>query len=194
MEDPRTEKEKMLAGELYFANNPALDMERAWASNKFQAFNALPYSAQRERDALAKTLFGKVGKGCIVRGPFYCDYGKNIMLGDDVFFNFNTVILDVCPVTIGSRCMFGPGVQILTALHPVDAVERATWKELGAPVTIGDDVWVGGGVILCPGVKIGDRSIIGAGAVVVKDVPADVIVAGNPAKIIRRLKPGVSSV
>ncbi|HMN11685.1 MAG TPA: sugar O-acetyltransferase, partial [Bellilinea sp.] len=135
-----------------------------------------------------------VGKGCIVRGPFFCDYGKNITLGDGVYFNFNCVILDVCPVKIGSRSMFGPGVQILTALHPIDAEERATWVEYGSPITIGEDVWVGGGAIICPGVTVGNRSIIGAGAVVTKNVPDDVIVAGNPAKIIRRLKPEISAI
>lgn len=190
----KTEKEKMIAGELYAANDPELDMERAWASNKFQAFNQLPYSAGKERGQLAKALFGSVGKGCIVRGPFFCDYGKNITLGDGVYFNFNCVILDVCPVKIGSRSMFGPGVQILTALHPIDAEERATWVEYGSPITIGEDVWVGGGAIICPGVTVGNRSIIGAGAVVTKNVPDDVIVAGNPAKIIRRLKPEISAI
>lgn len=190
----KTEKEKMLAGELYDANDPGLDMERSWASNKFQALNRMPYKAGKERKALCKSLFGTMGKGCIVRGPFYCDFGKNITLGDAVYFNFNCVVLDVCPVKIGSRSMFGPGVQILTALHPLDAAERATWLEYGSPVTIGEDVWVGGGAIICPGVTIGDRSIIGAGAVVIRDVPSDVIVAGNPAKLIRRLKPETSEI
>nr|WP_282446830.1 sugar O-acetyltransferase [Aromatoleum aromaticum] len=122
-----------------------------------------------------------------VQPPFFCDYGTNIFLGVKVFFNFNCVVLDVAPVTIGSNVLFGPSVQICTATHPISAAERRTGLESAKPITIGSDVWVGGGAIICPGVNIGDRAVIGAGSVVTRDIPSDVVAAGNPARIIRAL-------
>nr|WP_304944991.1 sugar O-acetyltransferase [Verrucomicrobium sp. BvORR034] len=122
-----------------------------------------------------------------IQPPFYCDYGYNIVLGSKVFFNFNCVVLDVMPVTIGSNVLFGPAVQIYTATHPLSAMERRTWREAAKPVTIGSDVWVGGGAIICPGVTIGDRTVIGAGSVVTRSIPSDVVAAGNPCRVIRRL-------
>ncbi|RYZ22021.1 MAG: sugar O-acetyltransferase, partial [Chitinophagaceae bacterium] len=124
-----------------------------------------------------------------IQAPFYCDYGTNISIGENVFFNFNCVVLDVAPVRIGNRTLIGPAVQIYTATHPMDAATRALGLEAGAPVTIGDDVWIGGGAIILPGVTIGDRSVIGAGSVVTKDVPPDVFAAGNPCRVVRALAP-----
>ena len=119
--------------------------------------------------------------------PFYCDYGSNIYLGKRAFFNFNCVVLDVCEVTIGDFTLFGPAVQIYTPMHPMNAEQRRT-KEFGKPVAIGSDVWVGGGAIICPGVTIGDRAVIGAGSVVTRDIPADVFAAGNPCRVIREIR------
>ena len=190
----RTELEKMLAGELYDASDRELAGMRERARDLCRLLNASPEADGDRRRSLFISLFGSGGETVNVQPPFFCDYGVHVFLGRKVFFNFNCVILDVCPVKIGSRSMFGPGVQILTALHPIDAEERATWVEYGSPITIGEDVWVGGGAIICPGVTVGNRSIIGGGAVVTKNVPDDVIVAGNPAKIIRRLKPEISAI
>ncbi len=119
--------------------------------------------------------------------PFYCDYGYNIKVGDKVFFNFNCVVLDVAEVIIGSRTLFGPNVQIYTATHPMNYKERASGLEFAKPIAIGEDVWIGGSAVICPGVSIGDRSVIGAGSVVTKDIPVDVFAAGNPSKVIRNL-------
>jgi maltose O-acetyltransferase len=121
--------------------------------------------------------------------PFFCDYGANIELGERVFFNFNCVVLDVCPVRIGAYTLFGPNVQIYTPMHPFDAALRRS-QEFGKPVTIGADVWVGGGAIILPGVRISDRAVIGAGSVVTRDIPADVFAAGNPCRVIRQLECG----
>jgi len=119
--------------------------------------------------------------------PFFCDYGSNIHLGEKVFFNFNCVVLDVCPVRIGSYTLFGPAVQILTATHPLDAAERRRGLEGATPIEIGADVWVGGGAIICPGVRIGAQAVIGAGSVVTRDVPERTIAAGNPCRVIRTI-------
>ncbi|MEO7317853.1 MAG: sugar O-acetyltransferase, partial [Chthoniobacteraceae bacterium] len=124
-----------------------------------------------------------------IQPPFFCDYGSNISLGRKVFFNFNCVVLDVMQVTIGDNVLFGPSVQIYTATHPMDAAVRRQWLESARPVTIGSDVWVGGGAIICPGVTIGSRAVIGAGSVVTRDIPDDVFAAGNPCRVIRRLVP-----
>ena len=183
-----TEKEKMLAGELYNAMDPLLVNERRQARELMQAFNATPADDRPRRRHLLIELLGSVGSNVGVEPPFFCDYGYNIHLGDNVFFNFNCVILDVMRVEIGSNCMFGPNVQIYTATHPLDAVERRGGLEFAKPIKIGCDVWVGGSAVISPGVTIGDRSVIGAGSVVVKDIPADVFAAGNPCKVIRYLK------
>ena len=131
-------------------------------------------------------LFGRTTDAWI-QPPFYCDYGTNISLGAKVCFNFNCVVLDVMPVTIGDNVLFGPAVQLYTATHPINAAERRTGLELAKPITIGSDVWIGGGTIICPGVTIGDRSVIGAGSVVTRSIPADVTAAGNPCRVIRSL-------
>ncbi|MCL4145214.1 UNVERIFIED_CONTAM: hypothetical protein GTU68_026204 [Idotea baltica] len=139
------------------------------------------------RHGILSELFSQGGETVWLEPPFRCDYGTNISLGKNVYFNFDCVILDVCKVQLGDNVFVGPGVHIYTATHPLEASPRRT-QEFGKPVTIGSDVWIGGGAIICPGVTIGDRSVIGAGSVVAKDVPADVLVAGNPAKLIRQIE------
>jgi len=181
-----TERSKMLAGALYDANDPELKAARLRARALCQELNALPVDADARRDALLAALFGAPVNASITP-PFFCDYGSNITLGENAYFNFNCVILDVCAVTIGRNTLFGPGVHIYAASHPMTAEERRGGLELGAPVRIGDDVWVGGGSIICPGVSIGAGSMIGAGSVVTKDIPAGVFAAGNPCRVIRQL-------
>jgi maltose O-acetyltransferase len=179
----RSEKDKMLAGELYVADGPELAADNKRISEWMDRYNATATRSQPERQALLEEAFGKVGSGVNIRPPFHCDYGYNIFLGSGVFLNFNCVILDVADVTIGERTQIGPGVQILTADHPRDAKLRAQLLEFGRPVTIGADVWIGAGAIILPGITIGDNAIIGAGSVVTRDVPADSVAVGNPARL-----------
>jgi maltose O-acetyltransferase len=183
----KSEKEKMLAGELYDALDPQLSEERTKARLLLQRLNNSREDYPIERSRILKELIPNAGEGLWLQPPFYCDYGYNIIVGEKVFFNFNCVVLDVMPVTIGSRTLFGPNVQIYTATHPLNYRERATGLEYAKPITIGEDVWVGGSVVICPGVTIGDRCVIGAGSVVTKDIPAGVFAAGNPCKVIREL-------
>ena len=183
---PMTEKEKMLAGEPYDGFDPELVEERLRAREICQRINNLPPRiAESERLQLARELFG-TATDAYITPPFYCDYGPNIKLGRKVYFNFNCVILDVVAVTIGDRVLFGPGVHIYTATHPLDAEERSR-EESGKPVRIDNDVWIGGGSIICPGVSIGAASVIGAGSVVTRDIPAGVLAAGNPCRVIRAI-------
>jgi maltose O-acetyltransferase len=184
-----TEKEKMLAGELYDARDPQLVAERRRARDLLHALNASRDGQRELRLDVIRRLMGASGEGVWIEPPFFCDYGSNIRLGDRVFFNFNCVVLDVAAVTIGSDVMLGPAVQVYTATHPLDAAERREGLESAQPITIGPDVWVGGGAIILPGVTIGARSVIGAGSVVTKDVPAGVFAAGNPARVIRAIDP-----
>lgn len=184
----KTEKQKMLAGEPYNALDPQLVGERNRARELLRALNDTFAGDEALRSRLIGELFGSTGENILLEPPFYCDYGRNITLGDNVFFNFNCVILDPAPVKIGDRVLFGPYVQIYTATHPVSHVERQTGLEFALPIEIGADVWMGGGVVVNPGVKIGERSVIGAGSVVTKDIPADVFAAGNPCRVIRALE------
>ncbi|MBT8189850.1 MAG: sugar O-acetyltransferase [Saprospiraceae bacterium] len=184
----RSEKEKMLSGALYNALDPTLTKERYRARMLFQKINSLTEDKKEERDKCFYELFGKAGKNLWIEPPFYCDYGYNIMVGDNCFMNYNCVILDVCEVRMGNNVMIGPNVQIYTATHPLDPKERSNGLENGKPVSIGNDVWIGGGAILCPGVSIGDGTTIGAGAVVTRDIEAYTFAAGNPAKVIKKLK------
>ncbi|MDT8306365.1 MAG: sugar O-acetyltransferase [Anaerolineae bacterium] len=183
----KTEKEKMLAGELYNALDPELAAERRRARLLTRRLNDSADDEEALRRALLQELFGSSGANLWLEPPFYCDYGSNIHVGDNVFFNFNCVVLDVAEVTIGSGTMFGPAVQIYTATHPIEAQERMKGLEAGQPIRIGAEVWVGGGAIILPGVTIGDRSVIGAGAVVTRDVPPDVFAAGNPCRVVKEL-------
>ncbi len=182
-----TELEKMTAGEPYDPRDATLVANRARARDLCWALNATRERDLEARRRLLRELFGAGGDSVLMQPPFYCDYGHNIALGERVYFNFNCVVLDVCPVQIGSFSMFGPAVQIYTALHPLDAAARRD-KEYGKPVVIGPDVWVGGGAIIQPGVSIGARSVIGAGSVVTRDIPADVVAVGNPCRVVRPIE------
>jgi maltose O-acetyltransferase len=182
----KTERQKMLQGELYDALDPELVAARAGARDLCRALNATREGEQDERRRLLVALLGSGGDTVRMQPPFFCDYGSNIELGERVFFNFNCVVLDVCLVRIGAFSLLGPAVQIYTPLHPLDAALRRR-QEYGKPVTIGSDVWVGGGAIILPGVQIGDRAVIGAGSVVTRDVPAGVFAAGNPCRVVREL-------
>jgi maltose O-acetyltransferase len=179
-----TERERMLAGDLYDPLDPELVAARARARDLCQDLNATREADESRRREILRRLFGAGGDTVWMQPPFFCDYGVNISLGERVFFNFNCVVLDVCPVRIGSFTLFGPAVQIYAAMHPMDAEARRS-REFGRPVEIGSDVWVGGGALILPGVRIGDRAVIGAGSVVTKDVPAGVFAAGNPCRVIR---------
>ena len=182
-----TEREKMLAGHLYDPNDPELAEARMIARDRCHVLNASsPRDEALRRDVL-KELFALGGDSVWLEPPFRCDYGTNIYLGEKVYFNFDCVILDVCEVRIGDFVFVAPGVHIYTATHPLEAELRRT-QEFGKPVTIGSDVWIGGKAVICPGVTIGDRSVIGAGSVVSKDVPVGVVVAGNPARVIREIE------
>lgn len=181
-----TEFERMVAGELYDPQDAQLVALRAHARDLLWNLNATRESDAAVRGSILTTLFGTCGRGVWLQPPFYCDYGSNIHLGEKVYFNFNCVLLDVCPIRIGDRTLIGPAVQMYAATHPLDAELRKT-RELGAPITIGADVWIGGGAIICPGVTIGDRAVIGAGSVVTKDVPAGVLAVGNPCRVLRAL-------
>ena len=167
-----TEREKMVSGALYNASDP--ELARSWRSARelLRAFNASHDEQQDERQRILRALFGAAGEGVSIEPPFFCDYGGNIAVGARVFFNFNCVILDPAPVTIGSDVLFGPGVQIYTATHPINPRERRSGLEAARPIVIGSDVWVGGAAILCPGVRVGDRSVIGAGSVVTGRKPS----------------------
>jgi len=182
------EKQNMLAGRLYNPLDPQLVSERRRARDLLFELNHSHDFEQEKRAAILRDLFGQSGDAIWIEPPFYCDYGSNIALGDRVFFNFNCVVLDPATVTIGSDVLFGPAVQIYTATHPLDHRERRSGKELARPVTIGSDVWVGGGAIVCPGATIGSRTVIGAGSVVTKDIPENVFAAGNPCRVIRGLE------
>ena len=181
-----TEKAKMLAGELYNPLDPQLVADRTRVRNLLLLLNQTREDESEERARLLEEILGYRNDAWI-QPPFFCDYGTNIKLGSGVFMNFNCVVLDVMEVTIGDRTMFGPAVQVLTPMHPMGAAERREALEFAKPISIGADVWVGGGAIICPGVTIGDEAVIGAGSVVTRDIPARVFAAGNPCKVIRPL-------
>jgi maltose O-acetyltransferase len=178
----RTEKQKMLAGDLYHANDAELEADRRAASAWMVRYSVALGASDADRRALLRELLAEVGDGAEIRPPFYCDYGYNIRIGPGVFFNFNCVVLDVVAVTVGARTQIGPAVQIYTADHPRDPSVRQTGAEFGRPIQIGQDVWIGGGAIILPGVTIGDKAVIGAGSVVTRDVPAGSTARGNPAR------------
>ncbi len=176
-----------MAGELYDALDAQLTEERTTARLLVKELNDTREDEAVKRTIILKKLVPHAGEGLWLQPPFYCDYGYNMKLGEKVFFNFNCVVLDVAEVSIGSRTLLGPNVQIYTATHPTDYKERAAGLEYAKRIAIGEDVWVGGSAVICPGVSIGDRSIIGAGSVVTRDIPADVFAAGNPCRVIRHL-------
>lgn len=182
-----SEWEKMLAGEPYRPADVELTAARLNARRLTRLYNTSLETDAAGRRRLLDELFGSLGANAEIEPPFRCDYGKNIHAGERLFINFGCVILDCGRVTIGDNVMMGPGVQIYAAYHPMDPTERASGYEFGAPVTIGSNVWIGGGAILLAKVTIGDRAVIGAGSVVNRDIPANSVAVGNPCRVIRRL-------
>ena len=185
-----TEKQKMLSGDWYNPLDKQLGAERLAARKLQHQFNHCAPDDEAQRRQLLKLWLPNTGKHFYAEPPFYCDYGYNISTGNKVFFNFNCVVLDVAPVNIGNNVFFGPAVQIYTVNHPLEAAKRRTLLEQAKPVTIGDDVWIGGGTIILPGVTIGNGSVIAAGSVVIKDVPSGVLAGGNPCKVLKVLAAG----
>ncbi|MFJ4890347.1 sugar O-acetyltransferase [Streptomyces sp. NPDC088788] len=186
-DDPRSNLERMLAGDLYIADDPEIAKRQQRAMRlaaRYQA--AYLEDAAGSRPVLAE-LLGSVGEEVDLRPPLYVDYGSNITIGARTFVNYNLTALDVAPIMIGDDCQLGPNVQLLTPTHPLEPQPRRDKLEAARPITIGNNVWLGGGVIVCPGVTIGDNSVIGAGAVVTRDIPADVVAVGNPARPVREL-------
>ncbi|MDS0260272.1 sugar O-acetyltransferase [Haloarcula sp. S1CR25-12] len=182
-----SEKEKMLAGELYDPADPELVADRVRARELVRLYNRTGATDRESRALLLDELFGSVGETPTVEPPFRCDYGEQITVGDRFFANFGCVFLDVCSITFGDRCLLGPSVHVYTATHPLDAESRAEGREYGKPVSVGDDVWIGGQAVLNPGVDVGDRSVVASGAVVTRDVPEGVVVQGNPAEVVKEL-------
>ena len=182
-----TEREKMLKGELYRPLDPELVTLRAKARALCRTFNDTPESDEEKRVSLLKELFGSTGKDIWVESDFRCDYGCNIHVGENFYANFNCVILDVCEVRIGKNCMLAPSVHIFTATHPLDPDDRNSGLELGKPIVIGDNVWIGGNAVINPGVTIGDNAVIASGAVVTKNVAANTVVGGNPARVLKEI-------
>ncbi|MFF7445481.1 MULTISPECIES: maltose acetyltransferase domain-containing protein [unclassified Streptomyces] len=186
-DDPRTHLERMLAGDLYIADDPEIARRQRHAMRLAARYQAAFVDDPDTARTLLAQLLGSVGEEVEVRPPLYVDYGTNITIGARTFVNYHLTALDVAPITIGEDCQIGPNVQLLTPTHPVEPQPRRDKLEAARPITIGDNVWLGGGAIVCPGVSIGDNSVIGAGAVVTKDVPANVVAVGNPARQVRTL-------
>ncbi|WP_312689083.1 maltose O-acetyltransferase [Kosakonia sp.] len=184
------EKQKMIAGLPYLSADETLRADRLRARQLLHRYNHSSPEGKAERKAILAELLGQSG-GAYIEPNFRCDYGYNIFLGKDFYANFDCIMLDVCPIHIGDNCMLAPGVHIYTATHPLDAMQRISGVEYGQPVTIGHNVWIGGRAVINPGVTIGDNAVIGSGSVVVKDVPANTVVVGNPARIIKTLAPSV---
>lgn len=182
-----SEREKMLRGDPYEPSDPELVDARRRARELTGEFNDTAPSEVDRRRSLLEDLLGRVDGDIHVEPPFRCDYGEQIGVGDGFYANFDCVVLDVCPVEFGDRCLLGPGVHVYTATHPLDAEQRASGLESGRPVSIGDDVWIGGQAVINPGVTVGDGAVIGSGAVVTGDVPSNVVVQGNPAEVVREI-------
>jgi len=185
--DEPSQRERMLAGQPYIADDPLLEAEGRRARRLMDAYNRSPPDDEVDRRSILTELLGAFGPESVIRPPLYCDYGYQIRIGARTFVNFGLVALDVAAITIGDDVQIGPNVQLLTPTHPVDAEARRAKWEAARPITIGDNVWLGGGVIILPGVVIGRDTVVGAGAVVTKDLPPDVVAVGNPARILRSL-------
>jgi maltose O-acetyltransferase len=186
--DGRSQRERMLAGDLYLADDPELSGMAMRAARLQDEFNRAPATDAARPRAILHELLGEVGDGTVLRPPFFCDYGSHIRIGARTFANFGLVALDVAPIVIGDDVQFGPNVQLLTPTHPVEPdLRRARW-EAAAPITIEDNVWLGGGAIVLAGVTVGRDSVVGAGAVVTRDVPPGVVVVGQPARVIRSVR------
>ncbi|MGY1615443.1 sugar O-acetyltransferase [Geodermatophilus sp. SYSU D00691] len=186
-DDPRTMRERMLAGDLYIADDPELAEAGARALDLAAAYNATTVRQDALRRQLLEELLGSIGEGTEIRPPFHVDYGSHIRIGARCFANFGLVALDVAPITIGDDVQFGPNVQLLTPTHPVEPGPRRDKWEAAEPITVGDNVWLGGGAIVLPGVTIGENTVVGAGAVVTRDLPANAVAVGNPARVVRTL-------
>ncbi len=183
----KTEFEKMTAGEYYSPADPEVAMLRNRCRTLTARYNATTHDQDNVRRELLGELLGSVGDGCYMEPPFRCDYGCNIRIGRYFYCNFDCLFLDSAPITIGDRVMLGPGVQLYTPCHPLQKDDRNSGLEYAKPISIGNDVWIGGHAVICPGVSIGSGAVIGAGAVVTRDVPDNVVVAGNPARTIRSI-------
>jgi maltose O-acetyltransferase len=187
--NPKTEKQKMLAGELYLANDSELAADAQRAADLLDRYRQTASRDRATQRQILRALFGRVGEQPSIVPPFYCDYGSHIYIGDRFYMNYGGVILDCNEVQIGDDVLCGPYVQIYAAYHPTDPAERLTGRELAGPIRIGNNVWIGGGVIICPNVTIGDNVTIGAGSVVTKDIPANVVAVGNPCRVVRAVDP-----
>ena len=185
--DPRTNRERMLAGDLYVADDPESGRIAQRAVRLADAYHRAEIDGDPAARDLLGQLVGHLGEGAYVKPPLSVDYGENISLGDRVFVNYNLTALDVAAITIGDDCLLGPNVQLLTPTHPVAIEPRRDKLEAALPITLGRNVWLGGGVIVCPGVTIGDNRVVGAGSVVTRDIPANVVAVGNPARVIREI-------
>ena len=181
------QRERMLRGDMYFSADEALVKERHRARRLCRAYNATTEEQGEERTRLLKELLGGTGEALTIEPDFTCDYGTYFSVGENFYANFGLVVLDTCPVRIGNNCMFGPRVSLFTAGHPLDPEVRNSGWEFGAPITIGDNVWIGGGSILNPGVTLGNNVVVGSGSVVTKSFGDNVVIAGNPARVIRTL-------
>ncbi|WP_104984760.1 sugar O-acetyltransferase [Sorangium cellulosum] len=186
-DDTRSMRERMLAGDPYIADDPEIAEQSAAALDLMAAYNATSVRQRPLRRRLLEQLLGSIGEGTEIRPPFYVDYGAHITIGARCFANFGLVALDVAPITIGDDVQIGPNVQLLTPTHPVEPEPRRNKWEGAKPIKIGNNVWLGGGAIVLPGVTIGDNTVVGAGSVVTRDLPANVIAVGNPARVIRSL-------
>ena len=185
----KSEKEKMVAGDPYYANERELAALRLHAQRSCHRYNQIDPKHRGERKAVIRGLFGGTGKMFCIEQPFYCDYGFNITVGEGFFSNYHLTILDCAPVKIGDNVMFGPNVSIYTAGHPIHAELRNTGVEFALPISIGNNVWVGGNTVINPNVTIGENTVIGSGSVVTRDIPANVIAVGNPCRVIREITP-----
>lgn len=187
LNDGRTMRERMLAGDLYIADDPQLAADSQRAAQLTEKFNNSDPAQPTTSNAVLRELLGSIGEGTEVRPPLLCDYGYQIHIGARTFINYGAVLLDVAKIVIGDDVQIGPNVQLLTPTHPLDPELRRMKYEAAEPITIKDNVWLGGGVIVLPGVTIGENTVVGAGAIVTKDLPPNVVAVGNPARIIRQL-------
>ncbi|NEG69193.1 sugar O-acetyltransferase [Bifidobacterium choloepi] len=185
--DNRTNRQRMLDGDFYIADDPDNERIARKAVQLADEYYRAEVDGEPDSRKILEQLVGHLGDGAYVKPPLYVDYGENISIGDRTFVNYNLTALDVQPIVIGEDCQIGPNVQLLTPVHPIDPQPRRDKLEAAKPITIGDNVWLGGGVIVCPGVTIGENSVIGAGSVVTKDIPANVVAVGNPARVLRHI-------
>jgi maltose O-acetyltransferase len=187
MMNPVGMKARMLRGELYRFDDPELQADHARAQGLLDRYNSTRHADRDQRDRLLRELLGSVGDGVVIQPAFRCDYGTRISIGDGTFVNYDCVMLDAAPISIGAACQLAPRVQLLTATHPIDPEPRRLGWELAKPIAIADNVWLGAGAIVCPGVRIGSDTVVGAGAVVTRDLPSGVVAFGSPAKVERRI-------